>query len=96
MSDSSHHFAEYRRKVDKLIEAYLNQQKELELRETEIANLRHDLRQAGEEISRLKEDNEFLKVSHRIAAGSDDLVSSRRLIAGLIRGIDRCIAELKE
>jgi len=41
-------------------------------------------------------DVEYLSVSHRLAESPDTLADTRRIIAGLIRNIDRCIAMLKE
>ena len=41
-------------------------------------------------------DVEYLKISYRLAASPDSLVETRKIIAGLIRNIDRCIEMLKE
>lgn len=54
------------------------------------------LRQTRQELDRAKSDAQFLRVSHRLASSPDSLVEARRLIAGLIRNIDKAIAELKE
>jgi len=96
LTDLTSRFEEYRQRVEELTEVYLRQRKNLDEKESEISELREDLRRAEAEISRLRQDVEYLKVSHRIASGPDDLIKSRRMIAGLIRGIDRCIAGLKE
>lgn len=73
---------EFRRKYDAL-EAE-NQELRLQLKETEEAR------------DRARLDAEFLTVSHRLAQNPDTIVDSRRLIAGLIRNIDRCIDMMKE
>lgn len=54
------------------------------------------LRLTRQELDRAKSDVQFLRVSHRLASSPDSLVEARRLIAGLIRNIDKAIAELKE
>ena len=41
-------------------------------------------------------ESEYLKVSHRLADNPDSLAETRRIIAGLIKNIDRCITMLKE
>lgn len=59
-----------------------------------------DLRMREVEALKIRDrallDVEYLSVSHRLAESPDTLVDTRRLIAGLIRNIDRCIAMLKE
>ena len=49
-------------------------------------------RQVGE----IRKHEQFLRMSHRLASSPDALVETRRMIANLIRNIDRAIAELKE
>ena len=69
----------------------------------ENRKLREDVRVLRREVSDLtterdkaKVDAEFLAVSHRLADNPDTIIETRRLIAGLIRNIDRCIEMLKE
>lgn len=64
--------------------------------EHEISSLREEIRQLRQEMDILKKDNEFLIVSHRLASSPDEIIRSRRLIAGWIRDIDKCISLLKE
>lgn len=47
------------------------------------------------EVSRLKADNEYLTVMRAVAVTPQQAEQSRALLAGLVREIDRCIAELK-
>lgn len=47
------------------------------------------------EVSRLKADNEYLTVMRAVAITPQQAEQSRALLAGLVREIDRCIAELK-
>ncbi len=47
------------------------------------------------EISRLKSDNEYLTVVRAVSVTPEQAEQSRTMLAGLVRDIDRCIAELK-
>lgn len=47
------------------------------------------------ELQRLKVDNEYLAVMKTVAPTSEDVAAARSKLNGLIREIDRCIAELK-
>ena len=55
----------------------------------ENIRLRGEVKAAGTDI-------EFLKVSHRLASSPDEIIKARRHLAGLIRDLDKCIAQLKE
>ncbi len=62
----------------------------------QIADLKAEIERLNAEIKALKSDNDFLAVSHRLAAGPDEIVKSRRMIEGWIREIDKCISRIKE
>ena len=62
----------------------------------ENEELRRQLSQALKERDEARLESEFLAVSHRLADDPDKIIDARRLIAGLIRNIDRCIEMLKE
>ncbi|MBD5200892.1 MAG: hypothetical protein HDS74_06555 [Bacteroidales bacterium] len=62
----------------------------------ENAALRSDLKSTQDELKKAQLDNSFLVLSHRLAQSPEALVESRKMIAALIRDIDRCIAQLKE
>lgn len=47
------------------------------------------------EIVRLKADNEYLRVMRAVAVTPEQAEQSRTMLAGLVREIDKCIAELK-
>lgn len=64
--------------------------------EEENRELQRRVEEAESARERAMLDVEFLAVSHRLADNPDKLVDTRRLIAGLIRNIDRCIEMLKE
>lgn len=60
-------------------------------------NLRLKAHVAGleAEIARLKSDIEYLTVVRAVSVTPGQAEQSRALLAGLVRDIDRCIAELK-
>lgn len=66
-----------------------------ELKE-ENADLRRNEAKALELRDKALLDVEYLSVSHKLADSPDSLADARRVIAGLIKNIDRCIAMLKE
>ena len=41
-------------------------------------------------------ENEYLKVSHKIAPTPEDVKTSQALITELVRNIDKCISQLNE
>lgn len=55
--------------------------------ESEIAKLR-------QELARLHADNEYLTMATVLAHKREDVERTRSLLAGLVRDIDRCIADL--
>lgn len=66
--------------------------------ETERAEKQRLLARISElkaEISRLKSDNEYLTVVRAVSVTPEQAEQSRTMLAGLVRDIDRCIAELK-
>lgn len=48
------------------------------------------------ELQQSRLDNEYLRVSHKIAPSAADVKEAKAMLAGLIRQIDKCIARLKE
>lgn len=64
--------------------------------EEENADLRRKETEAYIERDKALLDVEYLSVSHKLADNPDTLADTRRIIAGLIKNIDRCIAMLKE
>lgn len=55
-----------------------------------------DIKELRDSLDRQVMDNKFLTLSHRLAQSPEALVESRKLVANLIRDIDKCIAQLKE
>ncbi len=48
------------------------------------------------ELENASLENEYLRVSHKVAPRVEDVKEAKAMIAGLIRQIDKCIAQLKE
>lgn len=61
----------------------------------ESVALRTKVEELSEEIRRLKADKEYLTVMRAVAITPQQAEQSRAMLAGLVREIDRCIAELK-
>ena len=61
----------------------------------EIATLRAKVEALSAELRQLKTDNEYLTVMRATAITPQQAEQSRAMLAGLVREIDRCIAELK-
>ena len=48
------------------------------------------------ELENLRLENEYLRVSHKIAPTAEDVKMSQKMIAELVRNIDKCISQLNE
>lgn len=62
----------------------------------EIARLKGMVDEDMNQIASLEKEVEFLKLSHRLADSPETLIESRRIVAALIRKIDRCITLLND
>lgn len=67
----------------------------IEAERAESARLREKVKELTKEVKRLKTDNEYLTVMRAAAVTPQQAEQSRAMLAGLVREIDRCIAELK-
>lgn len=63
---------------------------------TRVADLENQLEEARKDISRLQQENEFLKIATTIAPSREDVEHTRALLTELVREIDKCIADFKE
>lgn len=61
----------------------------------QVVDLQQQVAQLEAEVSRLRADNEYLTVVRAAAVTPQQAERSRAMLAGLVREIDRCIAELK-
>lgn len=86
--------------LESRIAALQTEMEELRERNSELEMMNSDLRKREAEAQNAREqallDVEYLKVSYRLAESPDSLAETRKVIAGLIRNIDRCIEMLKE
>lgn len=69
--------------------------KAIEAERAESARLKVRVDELLAEVKRLKADNEYLTVMRAAAVTPQQAEQSRAMLAGLVREIDRCIAELK-
>lgn len=83
-------------RVESLRQSYEELRKRNDVLEQENTRLREAAEEAEKMKLQAETDAEFLAVSHKLADNPDTLVETRRIIAGLIRNIDRCIEMLKE
>ncbi len=61
----------------------------------QVSDLQRQVADLEAEVSRLRADNEYLTVVRAAAVTPQQAEQSRAMLAGLVREIDRCIAELK-
>ena len=52
--------------------------------------------QRDKEIDRLRQDTEYLRVVHTITPSREEVERSRAFLSGLMRDIDKCIADLDD
>ncbi len=86
--------------LEQRIEQLQGEMEDLRRKNSELEELNAELIKREEAALRVRDealtDVEYLKVSYKLAATPDSLVETRKVIAGLIRNIDRCIEMLKE
>lgn len=61
-----------------------------------IKALEQDNERLQKRIDLLNQENEYLRVVHSVSPSRSDAESTRALLAGLVRDIDKCIADLGE
>lgn len=67
----------------------------IEEERAEAARLRTRVNELTAEVAKLKADVEYLTVMRAVAPTASQVEQGRARLAGLVREIDRCIAELK-
>lgn len=67
----------------------------IEAERAQTARLKARVEELSAEVKRLKADNEYLTVMRVAAVTPQQAERGRAMLAGLVREIDRCIAELK-
>ncbi|ROT15402.1 hypothetical protein EEL50_05135 [Muribaculaceae bacterium Isolate-105 (HZI)] len=61
-----------------------------------IRELEQDNERLQKRIDLLNQENEYLRVVHSVSPSRSDAENTRALLAGLVRDIDKCIADLGE
>lgn len=83
-------------KSDILIERYrilLQEKKEANMYIEELSSI---VQKQKQEINKLQQEVEYLKVVTTLTPNRNDVEKSRAFLSKLVRDIDKCIAELKE
>ncbi|MDE5901474.1 MAG: hypothetical protein K2H33_09015 [Muribaculaceae bacterium] len=83
-----------RSKVYVIVENQHRLTNEINALKEENAGLRAQIASLQKEMHRMKIDSEYLTVASVIAHDRAEVESARSLLAGLVRDVDRCIAEL--
>lgn len=79
-----------------LTQRYIRVEEERDQALEEVRGLQNLLQERNKEIQSLKMQLEYLSVVSTIVPSRDALELTRAKIAGLVRDIDRCIADLNE
>lgn len=82
-------------RVERLIGRNTALRQELSAVQARLTDLEDENARLRAEIKAKSLDCDFLVMSHRLASSPDQLMQTRRLIAKMIRNIDRAIADLK-
>ena len=85
-----------RSKASLLTERYVELLEEKRAAEAKIAQLQSTLQHQQQEIDRLRQQNEQLRVVTTLSPKREDVERSRAFLSQLVRDIDKCIAELTE
>ncbi len=85
-----------RSKASLLTERYVDLLEEKRAAEAKIAQLQSTLQHQQQEIDRLRQQNEQLRVVTTLSPKREDVERSRAFLSQLVRDIDKCIAELTE
>lgn len=85
-----------RGKAGLLTERYALLRKEKEAGDSRIKELEATVMRQQQEIERLRQEAEYLKVVTTLNPDRKDVERSRAILSGLVREIDKCILELNE
>lgn len=82
-------------RVKRLIARQNTLLQELAVLEGRVADIEAASSRLRAELTTMSTNCEFLAMSHRLASSPDQLMQTRRLIAKMIRNIDRAVEDLK-
>lgn len=83
-------------KTTLVLEKYALMQERLAQARAEIESLRQQLLQQQRKVEELELQRQYLMLSHTVAPRADDTRRALDMIDGLVRDIDRCIADIAE
>lgn len=83
-------------KTTLVLEKYALMQERLAQARAEIESLRQQLLRQQRKVEELELQRQYLMLSHTVAPGADDTRRALDMIDGLVRDIDRCIADIAE
>lgn len=83
-------------KTTLVLEKYALMQERLAQARAEIESLRQQLLQQQRKVEEMELQRQYLMLSHTVAPGADDTRRALDMIDGLVRDIDRCIADIAE
>lgn len=87
---------ELKRKTERLASRYAEAVDENAALRAQNEALQADIADLRKELDQARLDLQFLTVSYKLAQSPESLADSRKVVAALIRDIDKCIAQLKE
>lgn len=68
----------------------------IESRDVEISDLKKELEKERRKNSELTQQVEYLQVVHSVSPRREDVEQTRAFLTGLVREIDKCIADLSD
>lgn len=79
-----------------LVERYKQERQQREQLQESVSDCERQIKELKQQIARLKEENEMLKLNGLVNPSREDVENSRTILSKLVRDIDRCIADLTE
>lgn len=79
-----------------LVERYKQERQQREQLQEAVSDCERQIKELKQQIARLKEENEMLKLNGLVSPSREDVENSRTILSKLVRDIDRCIADLTE
>lgn len=79
-----------------LVERYAALENKLKAANEKIIDLEASNLKYRQQIEKLEQSNEYLRIARAIAPDKESLDKGRQLIAKLVRDVDKCIEQLNE
>ena len=83
-------------KAQIVLQRYMLMKQKVEQMTARADGLERELEKTKAENQRLRSQVQFLKMASVVAPDREDVERTRALISGLVRDIDRCIADLND